>query len=156
MARKPDICYINQYVSGSAAIRIEAQQPAKERAKLPAQKEEEKVTVTIEPAAILCIFAAVMLLVTMLAGYFRFASANEAYMQMDNYVSKLRQENIQLEENYRQSYDLEEIRQQALAMGLVPMSQVDKITVSVQLPVAPEETPDIWEEIRIFLAGLFA
>lgn len=156
MARKPDICYINQYVSGSAAVAIETQQPLKERAKLPAQKEEEKVTLTIEPAAILCIFAAAVLLITVFAGYFRYTSANAACTQMEDYVSKLRQENALLEQTYRQGYDLEEIRQQALAMGMVPMSQVDKITVSVQLPVAQEGTPDIWEEIRIFLTGLFA
>ena len=156
MARKPDICYINQYVSGSAAVVIETQQPVKERAKLPAQREKEKVTLTLEPAAILCILAAAVLLITVFAGYFRYTGANAACTQMEEYVSKLRQENALLEETYRQGYDLEEIRQQALAMGMVPMSQVDKITVSVQLPVAPEETPDIWEEIRIFLTGLFA
>ena len=155
MARKPDICYINQYVSGSTACKLEQQPLSRKTAKLPKLRQEQKVTFTIEPAAVLSIATAVVLLIVVLTGYFQFAKAEEDLRMMENYVSKLQQENQQLEEEYRQGYDLDEIREQALAMGMVPVSEVDRITVSVSVPTE-EEPASTWDEIILFLTGLFA
>ena len=55
----------------------------------------------------------------------------------------------------RASYDLEDIKTKAQAMGLDPKSELQTLSVEVTVPV-PETEPTRMEEIRFFLEGLFA
>ena len=59
---------------------------------------------------------------------------------------------------YREGYDLEEIREIALAMGMVPMEQLETVQISVPVVEAEEQAqePSGWEAFCTFLAGLFA
>ena len=73
---------------------------------------------------------------------------------MDAYVQTLRQENAVLQEAYDANCDLESVRQTAQALGMVPVEQVKQVTIRVQTPEPAQ--PSGWEQIRLFLAGLFA
>ena len=52
-------------------------------------------------------------------------------------------------------YDLEDIKSKALAMGMVPKSELQTMAVTVTVP-APEVELTRGEEIKLFLEGLFA
>ena len=65
-------------------------------------------------------------------------------------------QNQELEETYRSGYDLEEIERKALALGLVPVEQVQHIRMQVELPAQKVEEPSFWEEMTAFFAGIFA
>ena len=73
---------------------------------------------------------------------------------MDAYVQSLRQENEALQKEYDAGYDLENVKQTAQALGMVPMEQVKQVTIHVEAP--QQVQPSRWEQIRLFLAGLFA
>jgi hypothetical protein len=70
-------------------------------------------------------------------------------------VTQLQQENVQLRTEYEAGYDLDEIRQLATAMGMVPAEQAERVQVHVNVPVEEEE-PTAWENFCMFLTGLFA
>ena len=74
---------------------------------------------------------------------------------MSDYVSRLNSENAQLSEDYRSGYDLEDIRIKALALGMVPKSELETKSISVTVP-EPEPEMTWVEEIQWFLEGLFA
>ena len=75
--------------------------------------------------------------------------------KMEAYVVALQQENTTLRQTYQDGYDLEDIREKAVAMGLVPIVHNDRITIQAQVPVQQEEVT-VWDQIGTFLAGLFA
>jgi len=99
--------------------------------------------------------SAVAMIVAMTAGVVQLNAAQQETAELVSYIDTLKNENAALEKTYRESYNLAEIGRYAEAMGLVPISQVEQLEISVQEPPAPEQnTP--WEEFCIFLAGLFA
>ena len=66
-----------------------------------------------------------------------------------------RAENVALEKNYRDGFDLEEIRATALTLGMVPVEEVKVIPVRVSIP-EPAKPDTLWEQISWFVKGLFA
>ena len=158
MVKQPEVRYINAYVSGSVAYQLE-RKPVKKNVVLPKQRKKKKVIVRVDPVAILGIFTAVVMLVMLLVGMVRLQNAREETAALGKYVYTLKEENLRLQEKYDASYDLEEIRELALAMGMVPVEQLDTIQIEVP-PVAEEvtetEKPTLWDNVCTFLAGLFA
>ncbi len=155
MAKQPEIRYINAYVSGSAAYQLDEPVRKKKQVKLPKMRREKKAVIALDPVAVCGIAAAAVMLVLLLVGFVRLQNARAEVASLENYVSILEQENARLSDTYKAGYDLEEIEKIALAMGLVPSSQVTHISVPVTIPYeAPE--PTVWETICAFLTGLFA
>jgi hypothetical protein len=74
---------------------------------------------------------------------------------MATYVSYLNRENAELEMEYREGYDLEDIRTKALALGLVPGDQLQIRTVTVTMPVE-EPQPSRIDQIRQYFEDMFA
>ena len=74
---------------------------------------------------------------------------------MDTYVSYLNKANARLEETYRSGYNLEDIRNKALAMGLVPVEELERRTVTVTVPEKEPEVSRI-QQWRETLENLFA
>lgn len=155
MARQPEIRYINAYVSGSMAYQLEEPVRKKKQVKLPKMRRQKKTVIALDPVAIGGIAVAVVMLVLLLVGFARLQDARADVQQLQNYVSALQQENQELQDTYASGYDLEEIEKIALAMGMVPSSQVPQISVAVTVPHAEPE-PTAWESFYTFLAGLFA
>lgn len=155
MIRQPDIQYVSYSIDGTAARKLDnrrapvAQSPKAQ----PAHRRRRKV-IKIDPVSLCAMAVACMMLVVMVVGLVRLGDANREAEQMDRYVMKLQEENNQLQVQYEENYDLEDVRQKALAMGLVP-KDVDHMRIP-EAPVQMETKKTIWDEISNFLAGLFA
>ena len=72
-----------------------------------------------------------------------------------DYAMSLQQENAQLQDTYTSGYDLEEVRQIAIAMGMVPMEEVPHLQMQVETPQVEQE-PTAWESFWTFFLGMFA
>ena len=133
MTEKPKIQYIGQfYVPGSEAqVLAPKKKKKKAKTKLPIAKQEQVKAIYIDPVALLGITVAVVMLAVMVVGALQLRSDWAQYEQMSNYVSQLNRDNAELERTYRDGYDLEDIRDKALALGMVPVEEVPSRTITV-------------------------
>ena len=156
MTQKPKIQYIGQfYVHGSEARQLELEEQ-RQQARIRRQQARQTVKkVYIDPVAIVGIAVALIMLVTMVMGVMQLQDDWAAYERMSSYVSYLKQTNATLEKEYREGYDLEDIRSKATALGMVPKEEIKTVTVSVTVP-EPQPEPSRTEELVAFLEGLFA
>lgn len=157
MNQKPKIQYVGQfYIHGSEARQLQLQEEKRQaKTKLPLARIQRIEKVYVDPVALAGIAVAVVMLVTMVLGALRIQRDWEQYEQVSAYVSELKKENARKNHAYRLSYDLKDIESKALAMGLVPKSELQTATVVVTVPEAEPEMTRL-EEIRFFLEGLFA
>ena len=153
MARQFDIQYVSFSTDGSAARKMAPVSPWK-IAKLPKIRKNKKIVLHIDPVAIIGIATAVIMLVMMMVGVVQLRQAQQQTATMEAYVESLREENAELMTAYQEGYDLEEVETMALALGMVPNTQVR--TVRMDVPGVAEETSGPWEQVWIFLTGLFA
>ena len=75
--------------------------------------------------------------------------------QLRAYVETLQTENEQLQDTYTSNYDMEEIRDIALTLGMVPAEQVTHMRMQMAAPQVVEE-PTAWESFWAFMVGMFA
>lgn len=156
MVQKPKIQYVGQfYVHGSEARQMELQEQKKAKTRLPLDRLQKVEKVHVDPVAIAGIVVAVFMLVVMTMGAVQLHQDWEEYQQVSSYVSRLKKENAELTETYREGYDLEDIRTKALALGLVPKEELQTRTVTITVP-EPKPVPSKIDEIKWFLEGLFA
>lgn len=156
MERQPQIQYINAYVSGNIAYQMETM-TKRIQVSLPKQKKRsgKKIVLRIDPVAIGGIAIAMVMLVLLSVGFVRLQTARAEAAALESYVLSLQEKNDRLYNEYSSGYDLEEIEKIALAMGMVPSSQVSHISVGVSVP-QQEAEPTAWENFCAFLTGLFA
>ena len=157
MANKPDIHYVNRYVSGTAAPKLVPQTIPKKNPKLPKPRTRAKqeLLLRIDPVAIAGIVVAVVLLILMIVGVSSLSARQADLAAKTQYLENLQAENVELQEMYQSGYDLEEIERIALALGMVPKDTLVHETIQVTTP-APVEEPSRWENFWDFVAGLFA
>lgn len=157
MNQKPKIQYVGQfYVHGSEAKQLQMQEAKRQaKTKLPLARIQKIEKVYVDPVALAGIAVAVVMLVTMVLGAVQIKRDWDQYERVSAYVSQLKKENARLNHAYHLSYDLEDIKSKALAMGLVPKSDLEPVTVTVTIPQREPELTRI-DEIRLFLEGLFA
>ena len=155
MALQREVRYINDYVSGSIAYQPERKSQKKQSAQLPKMKKQQKLVIAIDPLALGGIVMAMVLAVMLLVGGVNLINAKQEAQIMKDYVASLQEKNARLQDTYSSSYDLEEIREIALTMGMVPIEQVPHIQMQVVVPEAPVE-PTAWENFWAFMVGLFA
>ena len=157
MVKKPDIQYIDSfYVHGSEARVLELK-PKRRIIKtvLPLSAPDKTIKIGIDPVAICGLVVAVALLIVMVVGTVQYVGICHRYQQMMDYVVSVQNENVELRENYRSQIDLEQIQEKALAMGMIPAEEAERITVRVEMPVAEPEM-NVWEEFIWLCKGLFA
>ena len=158
MARQPDIQYVRFYTDGSAARKIELQ-PEKKKNKVtlpqrPRVRKEKKMVIHVDPISMFAVLVAGVMLIAMVVGMMQLGSINADADTMENYVAELQSENTQLRAEYESGYDLQDVEQKALEMGLVPIDQVEHVTI--ELPETPvEEEPSFWENVGAFFCELF-
>lgn len=156
MARVNKVQYVNFYTAGSAAFKYEPTPlPKKKQATLPKVRRKKRIVIHVDPVAAIGVCVAVVLLVMMFASLAQFAAVQKQEAQMAAYVEQLQQENAVLQSEYQAGYDLEEIQDIAIGMGMVPAEQAQRVQVQVSAPVVEEE-PTAWENFCTFLTGLFA
>ena len=159
MAEKTKIQYVSYYSVGSAARKVDLTRPIYEPAypELETQPQRKRrIVVKVDPLALCSILVSVVMLVLMVAGVFQLYGAWQQEQALAAYVQELSAKNAELEQTYRDGYDLEQIEREALALGLVPVDQVQHITMRVEMPVQQQEELTFWQELTAFFDGLFA
>ena len=152
MVRKPDVQYIRCQTDGSSARMLNPVFAAP-KTKLPKLRRKKKLVIRLDPLAYAGILVSVIMLVLMVVSCFQLAGIQKQADRMDDYVDQLKEENARLSHTYESSYDLEDIQAKAEAMGMVPIEQVRRITVSVTPPA--QETAQQESSIWAFLTDLF-
>ncbi len=157
MARQPDIQYIRYYTDGSAARKIEPQPKKKERVGLPQPRvrRDQRVVVHVDPVSVCALLVAAIMLIAMAVGMIRLGIANAQAKEMEGYVAQLQSQSAKLDSEYYGSFELADVEQQALELGMVPKDQLQHVTVDVQIPQAEPEL-GFWEEVGLFFRELFA
>ena len=154
MANQIEIKYIDFSTEGNAARKF-APVPRK-KAQLPNAKRKTRYVLTIDPLAMIGIVLAVCMIVFMGIGMYRLEQAQEQNLQMAQYVESLSEKNATLREEFNSVCDLEQVRELALALGMIPKMEAPQTGITMYVPEETVETPSLWEQIGIFLAGLFA
>ena len=157
MAKKTQIRYINQYVSGTAAPKLVPQPVRQKKPRLPKPQAQEnrELLLRIDPVAIAGIAVAAVLLILMCVGVTRLYAQKAALSTNAQYLEQLQGENVQLKDTYAAGYDLKEIEKLALALGMVPKDTLVQEQIQVKVP-APVQEPTRWENFWSFVTGLFA
>ena len=100
--------------------------------------------------------AGIYMLVLLAVGAVQYAQVCSQYQDMMDHVVATQNRNVELNQKYEEGYNLADIEQQALALGMIPASEATVIHVGkVEVPQRePEMT--FWEEFRWLVEGLFA
>lgn len=157
MARKSDIQYIQLYTDGSAARQLAPKRPKKKKPVMrkPSPKQRKQTIIRIDPLAVCSICIAVVMLVLLAVGMVRWIDAERRQAEMAQYISELEEQNQRLWEDYSAGYDLAEVKNAALALGMVPAEQIQQVPIQVTVPQTVEE-PTFWQRVSAFFAELFA
>ena len=156
MAKKYGIEYVNYYTDGSTARKI---MPALRsvKAMLPKPKKHKRKVIYLDPVAVLGMAVAVCMLLMMCVGLVQLNAACRQTVAMEQYVQKLDDQKALLSEQYHAGYDIEEVEHTALALGMVPKSQVQQTTIHMpMLETESVESVTLWDRIGTFLSSLFA
>lgn len=160
MALQPDIQYVPfYYVDGSTARKAErrtAPQKVSAPAPVPQRRRSKRKTVAVDPVAIAGLLVVMVLLVSMVVGFVEYRAAQDRNAQMSQYITELETENAQLQQQYESGYDLDNIRDIAGILGMVPAEDAEQIAIEVNPAQQDEVQMGFWESITTFLAGLFA
>ena len=137
MVKKPEIQYIDKfYVYGSEAKVLELKPKRKIKTILPLSAPDKTIRIPVDPVAIGGIVVAVALLVALLIGCVQYVQVYRQYRTMMDHVVAEQNMNVELRENYRSRIDLVEIRDKALALGMVPVENAQVITIRAERKLA--------------------
>lgn len=154
MARNPEIRYIQFYADGNAARQIELPlQPRKQLPK-PRHRKQKKIVLHVDLIAMAGLVVAAVMLILMMTGLAELNAVNKEVARMESYVAQLENEKIQLENTYRESYDLESVRLEALEKGFIPAEQAKVVSIPVTHAMLEEQPAE--HSFWTFLTGLFA
>lgn len=156
MALRADVRYVQYSVDGTAARKMQ-RQPVQENT-TPAYKRRkvERRVIAVDPVALVGIVLSVVVLIAMTLGLVQYHQNVRLSRQMSEYVQQLEQENAQLEQIYKDGYDLDEIWDIAMDAGMVPEENMAQVTVSVEEPAQEQTNMSFWDTVTTFLAGIFA
>ena len=157
MVRKPDIQYVTQFYSyGSEAKVLELKPVAKKhKFTLPKVIPQNKIAVHVDVAACAGIAVAIVMVVLMALRVSSYLKTCAQFNLMTDYVISLQNKNVEKQQEYVKLYDLEDIQEKAVAMGMIPREEAEVITIHPVYP-EPEMEEPWWTEIAWFLKGLFA
>lgn len=157
MAKKPEIRYINYYISGTAAPNLVPQPTRQKKPRLPKPqtREDRELLLHVDPFAIAGILVAAVLMVLMAVGVTRLHDRQAELSVSTKYLEQLQAKNVQLKDTYAAGYDLEEIEKLALTLGMVPKDTLVQTQIHVTMP-EPVQEPTRWENFWSFVTELFA
>ena len=157
MVQKPDIQYVTQFYSYGSEAKVLELKPKQQKKKfvLPKALPRQKIHLRIDPVAWAGIAVAIVMVVLMAVSVNSYLNACAEYEVMTDYVISLQNTNVEKQQEYGKLYDLDDVREKALALGMIPMEEAQRVTI---FPVLPEPEPEEpwWENISWFLKGLFA
>ena len=161
MAQKPykhNIEYIQKYYSYGSEAKVIEFKPAEQKPEKPMPPKREKdpvTTICIDPIAFCGVLVAVVMVLVMVAAVIQYGVVSQDHAVMVNYVNELREDHVLLQHQYNAGYDLEDIQSTARALGMIPVSEAETISIHVEVPVRQEE-PGFFDNLIWFLSGLFA
>lgn len=144
------------YTEGSGARQLDPELPEKQKSRLPKRRRRKQPVLYYDPVALCSLVVTVVMLVLLVSGVVQLYHASTEAAQLEQHVNQLRRENDALRKEYESGYDLNEIREDALAMGMIPKEQAETITVQIELPEPAPEEPSFLEQVWTFLTSLFA
>ena len=148
--------YIQFYTPGTAAVKV-AVQDEQTWAPLPEPKPETKISIYVDPVAIIGFAVSVCMLFLMVVGVNQLNATRREVATLEHYVAKLTAENNTLEETYIAAYKPEKIRREALELGMVPAVVVPESHIYVTLPPVPvAEEVTLWSQVTTYLTSFFA
>ncbi len=157
MVQKPDIQYVTQFYSYGSEAKVLELKPAPKKKKftLPKAIPQQKICIRVDPVAWAGIFIAVVMIVLMAVSVSSYLDVCADYEAMTEHVISLQNFNVEKQREYVTLYDLDDIQEKAVALGMIPIAEAQVITIN---PVLPEEEPEVlwWENISWFMKGLFA
>ncbi len=159
MTRGSEGRYIHYYTDGSAARQPEPKPARVHRKKVPKPRMQHQrvVLVRLDPLALGGLAIVTVLAVMMLVSAVRLSAAVGEKRQLENDVSRLRTENAELDQTYRDGFDLDEIYEKAIAGGMIPISQAEAHPLFVGPPDEEMPAPEsFWEKMCGFFEDLFA
>ena len=155
MAMQPEVRYINAYVSGTAVPQQSKMPQKTSSVQLPKAQKRQRYILQVDMVAVVGILAALVFSVMLIVSLVQMNQARQEALVMKNYALSLQQTNTQLQNTYHSSYNLDEVRDIALAMGMVPVEQVPHLQMQVTEPqTVPQQTA--WESFWTFFLGMFA
>ena len=155
MAMQTEIRYINAYVSGTAAPQPERKPQKHSMAQLPKIKKQPRYVIPVDVVALSGILAAVVLTVMLVVGLVQMNQAQQQAKMYREYAISVQEQNAALKDTYTSSFDLEEVREIAITMGMVPAEEVTHLQMESFEPQQVQEVT-AWESFWTFLVGLFA
>ena len=157
MALQPDIMYVSYYTAGSAAYDMN-RKPEKPKSTAVHKRRHVKKqrVIAVDPVAVVGILVAVAMFFALVSGVQEYQDTLEQNQQMQIYMEQLQNENAALQQTYENSYDALRVYEMATAIGMVPQSQVEHVQIDVQIPQTQEVQLSFWENVSLFLTGLFA
>lgn len=157
MVQKPDIQYVTQfYTYGSEAKVLELKPvPKKKKFTLPKAIPQQKICIRVDPVAWAGILVSLVMVALMAVSVNSYLDTCAEYEAMTNYVISLQNSNVEKQQEYVTLYDLTDIEEKALALGMIPAEDAQVCVINPVLP-QPEPEQSWWENISWFLKGLFA
>lgn len=130
MARKMEVQYIRYYSDGSAAHKLEPKLPFKKFTQKPRRKKQTQLVIPIDPLAVIGLVLAAIMLVLMIVGTVELKAARQQQAQMESYLLTLTQNHGELQQEYANGYDLAEVEEYALALGMIPVEEAEHISLA--------------------------
>lgn len=139
MAKRDEIQYVRYYATGSAAVKLDPQPEHRKKARPAVKPVQEQITIPVDPIAMIGTVVAIVMVLCVIVGFVQLNHANDQVAQAQSELSALKNQHYELEKNYENGYDLEDVRNAAEAMGLVPVEQVQHLTIHIPEPEVVEE-----------------
>lgn len=157
MALKPDIMYVSYYTAGSAAYDMERKVAKPKSAPVRKHRRSaKKRVIAVDPVALCGIVVAVCMFFALVSGVQEYQDTLLQNQRMQAYMEQLENENAALQLTYQNSYDANAVYEMATAIGMVPQDQVEHVQIRVDIPQQEEAQLSFWENVSLFLTGLFA
>ena len=131
MARGSEIRYVQFYTDGSAARQLEVKTQPKKKLQQPRPRRRKKIVLRVDFVAVAGMLVTGIMLLMMLSGMASLNKINGEVTRLEGYLAELEQENLELHQTYRAGYDIEQIREEALAMGMIPASRARTVSLDV-------------------------
>ncbi len=142
-------------VEGGSAHWLEPDSPELPGKASSHRRIRRKTTIFIDPLAALGTLVALGLMVCMVVGMFQVEQVNRQIQQVQTELSTLKSRQAILQAEYTRGYDLQEIYQAALDLGMVPMGEAEHRPVHIPARESSQERP-WWEQWWMDFQDLFA
>ena len=159
MAQKPykhNIEYIQKFYSYGSEAKLLEIKPVyeEENVTIPKKKREPVTNICIDPVAFCAMMLSLVMLLMMIVSFVQFRIDCQDHAAMTNYLAELREDNILLHQGYAAHVDLARIESTAQALGMIPISQAQTMSIKVVVPQLQPE-PTLLDDIVWFFSGLF-